>query len=111
MSVSPNGVLSRGQPCSTVHDSDTLPTYISPNALLFFFWDHLQDDGTGGFLAQAISGQAVGSFGRPAVGSAFNLYFRSRLFDTSGGSNPINGCRSTPRTDHGPARAVKRPRA
>jgi hypothetical protein len=81
--VSSNGVLFLGTQCSTAFTNGPLPTSISQNAMLFFFWDDLTDFGVSGFLEYQTSGSAGGR--------VFNLYFRSRLFDTSScGADPIN---------------------
>ncbi|MFO1488392.1 MAG: hypothetical protein U1F83_05080, partial [Verrucomicrobiota bacterium] len=83
ISLSSNGVLFFGQNASTSWINTGLPANISNDAMLFFFWDDLQDFGTGEYLEYATFGTAPGR--------VFNLYFRSRLHDTAVcGSNAVN---------------------
>ena len=83
VSVSSNGVLFLGNACSVALANTTLPATISQNAMLFFFWDDLKDFGAGEFMEYATFGLAGGR--------VFNLYFRSRLFDSlSCGTDAIN---------------------
>ncbi|MFO0832418.1 MAG: hypothetical protein U0637_11345 [Phycisphaerales bacterium] len=83
VSVSSNGVLFFGNNCSTDWNNGSLPTSISADPLLAFFWDDLQDFGTGEYLEYSTLGTAPGR--------VFNLFFRMRLHDTTAcGSNGIN---------------------
>lgn len=82
ISVSSNGNLFFGQACSASFSNSTLPTLISPNPMLSFFWDDLRDFGAGEFLEYATLGTAPGR--------VFNLYFRNRLFSSVCGSDPVH---------------------
>lgn len=83
ISVSSNGVLFFGSNCSTEWTNTTLPTAISVDPIFAFFWDDLQDFGSGEYFEYA-------TFGSPG-GRVFNLYFRMRLHDTAVcGANPMN---------------------
>jgi Collagen triple helix repeat (20 copies) len=82
VSVSSNGVLFFGQNCSTAFTNTTLPANISNDAMLFFFWDDLNDNGGGEYFEYA----TLGSGG----GRVFNLYFRNRLLATTCGSDAQN---------------------
>jgi hypothetical protein len=82
VSVSTNGVLFFGQNCSTTFTNTTLPFALSTDAMLFFFWDDLQDFGVGEYLEYKTFGSAGGL--------VFNLYFRSRLHDAACGTDAIN---------------------
>jgi hypothetical protein len=80
VSVSSNGILFFGQNCFTNFTNATLPTALTPNAALFFFWEDLDDFSTSEFLEYA-------TFGTPG-GRVFYLFFRARLHDiTSCGTN------------------------
>ena len=82
ISVSSNGVLFFGQGCNPAYFNTALPTAITNDPALFFFWDDLKDYGSGEYIEYA----TYGSFG----GRVFNLYFRNRLFSSVCGSNPQN---------------------
>lgn len=83
VSVSSNGVLFFGSTgCTTSFTNGTLPTLSSSAPLLAFYWDDLRDYGAGEFIEYATFGSAPGR--------VFNLYFRSRLFSTACGTDPIN---------------------
>lgn len=71
VSVSSNGVLFFGQACSTQWANSALPSGISNNPMFFFFWDDMQDFGTGEFIEYATLGTA------PA--RVFHLYYRMRV--------------------------------
>jgi hypothetical protein len=71
VSVSSNGILFFGQICATTFTNTALPTTISPNALLAFFWDDLQDFGGGEYLEYVTLGAA------PA--RVFHLFVRMRI--------------------------------
>lgn len=79
ISVSSNGVLFFGQNCSSSFSNGALPTFISPNPLLAFFWDDLLDHGAGEYFEYATQGSAPGR--------VFNMYFRNRLFSTTCGTD------------------------
>ncbi len=74
VSVSSNGLLFFGSNCSVDWNNTALPSTISVDPIFAFFWDDLQDFGTGEFFEYA-------TFGSPG-GRVFNLYFRMRLRDT-----------------------------
>jgi hypothetical protein len=74
VSLSSNGILFFGNNCVANYFNSGLPTGISPDAMLFFFWDDLYDYGTGEFAEYATFGTAPGR--------VFNLYFRSRLLSS-----------------------------
>jgi hypothetical protein len=82
ISVSSNGVVFFGQNCSSSLFNTTLPSGISPNAMLFFFWDDLVDFGGGEFFEYA-------TFGSPGS-RVFYLYYRQRLFSSACGSDAQN---------------------
>ena len=82
ISVSSNGVLFFGQNCATNFANTTLPSGMSTNAFLAFFWDDLDDYSAGEFLEYATFGTAGGR--------TFNLYFRNRLFSSACGSDAQN---------------------
>lgn len=83
VSVSSNGVLFFGSTgCTSSFSNLALPTAISAAPLLAFFWDDLRDYGTGEFIEYTTLGTAPGR--------VFNLYFRSRLFSATCGTDPIN---------------------
>jgi hypothetical protein len=73
--VSTNGVLFLGNTCSTVFQNTALPTSISNVPMLFFFWDDLEDFGSGELIKYTTQGSGTGH--------VFNLYFKSRLHDTT----------------------------
>jgi hypothetical protein len=83
VSVSSNGVLFFGQNCSTDWNNVSLPSNITSDPALFYFWDDLDDFGSGEYIEYNTSGNAGGR--------VFNMYVRSRFHDQSVcGSNPIN---------------------
>jgi hypothetical protein len=75
VSVSTNGVLFFGNNCSTALGNTTLPSSISTDPFLAFFWDDLKDYGTGEFIEYTTLG---GTGGR-----VFNMMYRMRLFSTT----------------------------
>ena len=60
VSVSSNGILFFGQGCFTNFTNTALPTNLTTNPALFFFWDDLQDFGAGEFFEYATYGSAPG---------------------------------------------------
>lgn len=83
VSFSSNGLLFFGASgCSTAFTNNSLPIGITSAPMLAFFWDDLRDYGTGEFIEYATLGSAPGR--------VFNVYFRSRLFSTACGSDPVN---------------------
>lgn len=83
VSISSNGLLFFGSSgCSTSYNNSSLPTPISTAPLLAFFWDDLRDFGISEFLEYATLGTAPGR--------VFNLYFRSRLFSSTCGTDAFN---------------------
>ena len=81
ISVSSNGILFLGQACSAAYSNQVLPTTISPDPFLSFFWDDLRDYGAGEYLEYT-------TFGTPG-GRVFNMYFRNRLFNSVCGSEGV----------------------
>jgi hypothetical protein len=81
VTVSSNGVLFFGTSCSSTFSNQALPSLISANAYLAFFWDDLLDYGGGEYFEYATLGSASGR--------VFNLYFRGRPFSTVCGSDAI----------------------
>ncbi|MDH4392442.1 MAG: DVUA0089 family protein [Aquabacterium sp.] len=82
VSLSSNGILFFGSQC-TAALGGPLPTNLTTNAALFFFWTDLRDLGTGEFAEYKTFGTAPGR--------VFNLYFRNRLFDTFAcGADAVN---------------------
>lgn len=81
ISVSSNGVLFLGQQCSSALVNGPLPSAISSNPALFFFWDDLRDYGTGEFIEYATTGTPGGR--------VLNMYFRTRLFDNICGTGAV----------------------
>jgi hypothetical protein len=79
VSLSSNGILFFGQSCNTALTNTPLPTNISPNALLAFFWDDLRDAGAGEYVEYA-------TFGQPGA-RVFNMYVRMRLFSNACGTD------------------------
>lgn len=79
VSISSNGVLFLGQGCSTAFTNTGLPTFISNDAMLLFFWDDLRDFDSASFFEYATFGTAPGR--------VFNLFFRNRLFTAACGSD------------------------
>ncbi|MBM4372911.1 MAG: hypothetical protein FJ098_14755, partial [Deltaproteobacteria bacterium] len=73
VSLSSNGVLFLGSGCSTALSNAYLPTFISNDPALFFFWDDLADYGTGEFAQFTTMG--VGG------GRVFMLWFVMRTYD------------------------------
>ena len=80
-SLSSNGVLFFGPACNPAPFNDPLPTALSSNPLLAFFWDDLRDFGSGEYLEYATQGTPGGR--------VFSMYFRNRLFADCG-SDSIN---------------------
>ncbi|MBK7556787.1 MAG: hypothetical protein IPI55_19990 [Flavobacteriales bacterium] len=81
ISVSSNGIVFLGPNCSTSFTNTSLPTGISNNAMVFFFWDDLNDAGGGEYFEYTTLGTAPGR--------VFNLYFRQRFLSSTCGSDPI----------------------
>lgn len=81
VSVSSNGVLFLGNNCNVSWTNATLPSFLSPDPALFFFWDDLQDFGSGEYFEYTTQGTAPGR--------VFNLYFRMRFHDPACGADPI----------------------
>lgn len=81
ISVSSNGVLFFGQNCSTSFSNSSLPSFITPNPALFFFWDDLNDYGSG----EGIEYTTLGT----APGRVFNMYFRNRLLSSVCGADAV----------------------
>jgi len=81
VTVSSNGLLFFGTSCSATFSNQALPTFISSNPFLAFFWDDLKDYGGGEYFEY----ETLGSAG----GRVFNLYYRNRLFSSICGSDPI----------------------
>jgi hypothetical protein len=71
VSVSSNGILFFGQGCSIAFSNTALPSAITNNPALFFFWDDLEDLGGGEFLEYATLGAAPGR--------VFYMWFVMRL--------------------------------
>ena len=82
VSVSSNGVLFLGNGCSPNYFNTPLPSGITNDAALFFFWDDMLDTGAGEFMEYA-------TLGAPG-GRVFNLYFRNRLLSNACGANGVN---------------------
>ncbi len=82
ISVSSNGLLFFGQNCSATFTNTLLPSGISQDPFLAFFWDDLNDFGTSEFFEYATFGSAGGR--------VFNLYFHNRLLSGVCGSNAVN---------------------
>jgi hypothetical protein len=81
VSISSNGILFFGNNGSSALFNTQLPTAISTDAMLFFFWDDLKDYGAGEFMEYT-------TLGSPG-GRVFNLYFRNRLFSPNCSTNGI----------------------
>lgn len=81
VSLSSNGILFFGNQCTTAL-AGPLPTNLTSNAALFFFWTDLRDFGVNEFAEYKTFGNGPGR--------VFNLYFRSRLFSAVCGSDPVN---------------------
>jgi hypothetical protein len=60
VSVSSNGILFFGQGCFTNFTNTALPTSLTTNPALFFFWDDLHDLGAGEFFEYETFGIAPG---------------------------------------------------
>lgn len=60
VSLASNGILFFGQGCFTNFTNTALPTNLTSNPALFFFWDDLQDFGTGEFVEYMTLGSAPG---------------------------------------------------
>lgn len=82
VSVSSNGLLFFGSGCSNSFNNTALPTGISNDPILAFFWDDLDDFGAGEYFEYA-------TFGSPG-GRVFNLYYRNRLHSPVCGADAIN---------------------
>ncbi|HEX2836952.1 MAG TPA: hypothetical protein VHN77_02370 [Phycisphaerales bacterium] len=82
VSVSSNGCLYFGNLCSTSFTNTALPTAITTNPVLAFFWDDLFDYGANEYLEYATFGTAPGR--------VFNLYFRNRLLSSACGTDAVN---------------------
>lgn len=76
ISVSSNGLLFFGQGCSTIFTNSSLPTPMSLDPVLSFFWDDLQDFGADEFVEYTTTGSAGGR--------VFHMYFRMRLRNACG---------------------------
>jgi hypothetical protein len=81
VTLSSNGVLFFGPVCSADFGNSALPTDISPNALLAFFWDDLFDYGAGEYYEYTTTGSPGGR--------VFHLYFRNRLFSSVCGTDAM----------------------
>lgn len=81
ISVSSNGNLFFGQQCSTSFSNSSLPTLISADPVLSFFWDDLLDKGSGEYFEYTTMGTAPGR--------VFNLYFRNQLLASACGVDPV----------------------
>lgn len=81
ISVSSNGVLFFGNNCNISWTNSALPTALSNDPLMAFFWDDLQDFSTGEFVEYATLGTAPGR--------VFNMYYRTRIRQLCG-TVPIN---------------------
>jgi hypothetical protein len=81
VTVSTNGVLFLGTNCSTAHINTALPSSISTDPMLFFFWDDMRDFGGGEFVRYRTYGTAGGR--------VFNLYYRYRLFSNACGTDVV----------------------
>jgi Collagen triple helix repeat (20 copies) len=79
ISLSSNGILFFGQNCSTSFTNTELPSIISPNAFLAYFWDDLFDYGGGEYFEYATYGTAPGR--------VFNLFARHRLLTAACGAD------------------------
>jgi hypothetical protein len=79
ISVSSNGILFFGQDCVTNFTNTALPSGISPNAFLAYFWDDLSDFGSGEYIEYVTNGTAPGR--------VFHLYARHRLVSSVCGSD------------------------
>ena len=82
VSVSSNGVLFFGGGCSSEYFNTALPSGISNNPFVAFFWDDLLDLGSGQYFEYT----TVGSPG----GRVFYLFFRNRLLSNACGTDTIN---------------------
>lgn len=81
VSVSSNGLLFFGNQCSVSFSNTALPSGITSDPMLAFFWDDLFDYGTNEFFEYATFGSAPGR--------VFNLYFRNRFLSVCG-TDPVN---------------------
>ena len=81
ISLSSNGVLFFGTQCTTAL-AGPLPSNLTTNAALYFFWTDLRDFGVNEFAEHRTVGNAPGR--------VFNLYFRNRLFSGTCGTDPVN---------------------
>lgn len=79
ISLSSNGLLFFGQSCSAVLGNVALPSGVSTDAFLAYFWDDLNDFGSGEYFEYA-------TLGTPP-GRVFNLYARHRLFSSNCGTD------------------------
>ena len=84
VSINSNGVLIFGNNCVAPGswNNGPLPSSLSSDAMLFFFWDDLSDFSSGEYFEYATFGTAGGR--------VFNLFFRNRLLSSVCGSDPIN---------------------
>ena len=82
ISFSSNGLLFFGTNANISWSNTSLPTTLTTNALLAFFWDDLQDSSTTEFAEYATIGTAGGR--------VFNFYFKSR-FRTGTACNDTSG--------------------
>ncbi len=71
VSVSSNGVLFFGPNCAIDWTNTALPSNMSQDPLLAFFWDDLLDGGSGEYFEYATTGSPGGR--------VFHLYFRNRV--------------------------------
>jgi len=78
--VSSNGVLFLGTACSTSFGNTTLPSGISSDPFVAFFWDDMNDYGAGEFIEHTTFGAAGGR--------VFYLFVRNRLLTSACGSDP-----------------------
>lgn len=81
VSVSSNGLLFFGQGCSNDYFNTALPTSISSDPVLAFFWDDFFDSGISDYFEYT----TVGSPG----GRVFNLFYRNRHINGPCGPNSI----------------------
>lgn len=81
--VNNNGFLIFGASCPTTGswNNGVLPSNITADPMVAFFWDDLLDGGTGEYFEYQTSGTAGGR--------VFNLYFRNRLLSTACGSDAV----------------------
>ena len=82
--VNNNGFLIFGNTCPTAGswNNVALPSAITADPFVAFFWDDLLEAGAGEFIEYQTSGTAGGR--------VFNLYFRNRLLSTACGADAVN---------------------